>query len=261
MLPIKKLYIDTRFKTSNSRSDTDFSVNLPSTFMMPDDAVFYIDDISIPVSWQSIQAGRNNKLYFAVNGVVKIVELATGNYNVSTLNTEVVSKMNAAFPGENLFSSAPVVKTNQIKIICNATLSLEILTDEQLLKLGYSYPLQSCNDVLRNTEANDYNQNAPFVSNYIDFFPIRNLYLVSSNLGNFNTMSISGECGIMKNLNVNANYGEMLFDSVVLGSDYLDCSKQLLSQLNFRLVDIFGNVINLNNNHWSFSIVFAKRHE
>ena len=41
MLPIKKIYIDTRFKSSDSTSDSDFRVDLPTTLLMPEDTVFY----------------------------------------------------------------------------------------------------------------------------------------------------------------------------------------------------------------------------
>ena len=45
MLPIKKIYIDSRFKTSDSASHSDFSIDLPQTFLMPQDKGFYIDDV------------------------------------------------------------------------------------------------------------------------------------------------------------------------------------------------------------------------
>ena len=48
MLPIKKIYIDTRFKSSDSRSDSDFKIDLPTTLLMPEDTGFYIDDVCIP---------------------------------------------------------------------------------------------------------------------------------------------------------------------------------------------------------------------
>ena len=38
-LEIKKVYIDTRFKTADSKSDTDFAVELPKSFNLPDDVV------------------------------------------------------------------------------------------------------------------------------------------------------------------------------------------------------------------------------
>ena len=48
---------------SPKKKDSDFFVDLPQTLLMPERTGFYLDDISIPVSWYPIEAGRNNKLY------------------------------------------------------------------------------------------------------------------------------------------------------------------------------------------------------
>ena len=55
MLPIKKNYIDTRQRTADSASHSDFSIDLPTTLLMPDDTGFYVEDICIPVSWWSVE--------------------------------------------------------------------------------------------------------------------------------------------------------------------------------------------------------------
>ena len=85
MLPIKKIYIDTRWKTSSSKSDTDFSVQLPQNYYMPRNTVFYIDDVSIPVSWYSIQNNRNNKFYCQWANSIKVLELPEGDYDAIKL--------------------------------------------------------------------------------------------------------------------------------------------------------------------------------
>ena len=48
----------------------------------------------------------------------------------------------------------------------------------------------------------------------------------------------------------------MIFDNVLLGNDFLDCSKQTLRTLEFILTDVMGNIINLHSQDCSFSIVF-----
>ena len=258
MLPVKKIYIDSRFKSSDSASDSDFKIDLPETVNMPEDTVFYIDDVAIPVSWYMIDSNRNDRLYVRVDGVMSVVFLTPGNYTLQTLNQEIVDQMNNAVPGD-LFVSSPNASKNQVGISTTSTKVFEILTDAQLLQLGYSSPLHSVNAVLRNTTAKVNINGNPFVSSYVDMFPIRNIYIVSPNLGNFNTISCSGESGIIKKVPVSSGYNEMVFDQVVLGSDYLDCSKQTLRRLEFKLKDVFGNIINLNDNHCSFSIVFARQ--
>ena len=74
-------------------------------------------------------------------------------------------------------------------------------------------------------------------------------------------MSVSGERGIIKKVPVRSNSNEMTYDDALLGIDYLSCSKQSLSRLEFQLKDVYGNIINLHGNHWSFSLIFAKMKE
>ena len=63
MLPIKKTYIVSRLKSSDSASHSDFKIALPLTFLMPEDTGFYIDDVCIPHTWYQISE-RNNLIAF-----------------------------------------------------------------------------------------------------------------------------------------------------------------------------------------------------
>ena len=65
MLKIKKIYVDSRWKTADSKSHTDFYYDLGNTYDMPENTSFYIDDISIPNSWYSIEENVNNNMYLA----------------------------------------------------------------------------------------------------------------------------------------------------------------------------------------------------
>ncbi|MFM7990276.1 MAG: hypothetical protein ACKPKO_64275 [Candidatus Fonsibacter sp.] len=40
--------------------------------------------------------------------------------------------------------------------------------------------------------------------------------------------------------------------------DYLDCSNQTLSRIDFKIKDHNGYIVNLHENHASFSIIFVK---
>lgn len=259
MLPIKKIYIDSRWKTSNSKSDTDFTVQLPQNYHMPKNTVFFIDHVCIPVSWYSVQKGRNNMFYFKFEtSTLQAVAIPEGNYKADTLVNELVKAINA-------FSSGSVtgkydIDLNSIIIEPNSdSISLYIPTDKDLVNLyKKSLPLNSINNVLRNfIDGVKYNKTNFFYSDYIDLFPVRNLYLVSDNLGNHNTIALNGTTNIIKQIVINAQYNQLVVDNQVLGIDYLDCSGQNLNLLKFKLVDAFGNVIDLNGNHWSFSIVFS----
>jgi hypothetical protein len=256
MLPIKKIYVDSRYKSGDSASDSNFYIDLPINLMMPDNTGFYIDDVAVPVSWYVVDEGRNNVFYFAVGVQVFKTFITPGNYSLITLNEELVDKMHSV-GFANYFVSAPNVNKNTIRIVGTTTTPFEILTDKQVKDLGHDSSA-TVNNILRNFTAKNNNNTSPYESGYVDLFPIRNLYLSCSGLGNFNTMSVSGERSIVKKIPVNAGYGEMIFDQSVVGIDYLDCSHQTLSRVGFQLKDVFGRVVDLHGNHFSFSIVFSR---
>ena len=259
MLPIKKIYIDTRFRSSDSASHSDFNVDLPTTFLMPEDTGFYIDDVCIPHSFYTIEEGVNDRLQFAyVDNTTRTVTIPEGYYNITTLASAIADGMNAAMGGPPVVVPEVNLKTNTLKISLApnyTTAQFRIYTDSEITSL--STKNRSIYSLLKNFVSKGMN-NSPFVSGYIDLVPIRNLYLSCSGLGNFNTMTLSGNRNIVKKIPVNAGPGEIIFDQTVTGMDYLDCSSQTLSRISFQLRDAYGSSNNLHGNRFSFSIVFSR---
>ena len=74
----------------SSKSESDFSIELPRSFNVPDGVVARIDDIDLPVSWSTIDE-RNRKCYvaFSVLGAVRESNFAfdTKNYDGFTFAT------------------------------------------------------------------------------------------------------------------------------------------------------------------------------
>jgi hypothetical protein len=257
-LPIKKIYIDSRFKSSDSVSDSNFYVDLPTSITFPENTVCYIDDISIPVSWYTIQTGINNEFWFRLNSTNFVAYIAEGNYSLTTLNDTLVKEMNL---DQNLFTAAPNVLNNTIGIKTSSTFPFAILTDAQIKQISPQWEPRSINNILNHTVQKSNTINSPFVSGYINLIPIRNIYMTSSNLGSYNSLNISGGRSVIKKIPVTANFNEMLYYQTVFGADYIDVSRQTLSRLKFGLEDIYGHTIDLNNNHWSFSLVFSRLNE
>ena len=63
VLPIKKIYVDTKYKAHSSISNSNFNVELLMSVTFPEKSMFYIDLVSIPHSWYVIEAGVNDKLF------------------------------------------------------------------------------------------------------------------------------------------------------------------------------------------------------
>jgi hypothetical protein len=261
-MDIKKVYIDTRFRTADSKSSSDFYVEMPRALNIPDKCVCYIDDIVIPVSWHTIDE-RNNKLYLGlkIDDVLytETVTFDSGNYTGIGFSATFESKVNLVLLEYHLSVTINYdLMNNKLRIVLNDDRSMVIGAAEIALlankDVGIENP-KSVNGVLMLEETANLLIGIPYFT-YLDLHTTRNLYLTSSSLGCYNTVSNFGCDIIIKKIPVRFNYNEMLFDSAESGYDYLDVSKRSLRRIDFRLQDSFGNIINMNGNHWSFSLIF-----
>ena len=60
---IKKMYVDSRYRTNDSESNSDFQFELKEALDLPDNTECYIDEISIPHTWYTVEVNLNNTLY------------------------------------------------------------------------------------------------------------------------------------------------------------------------------------------------------
>jgi hypothetical protein len=56
---INKIMVDSRFKTTNSASNTDFSIELNENIQLPDRTGCVVTDIVIPRTWYGVNASNN----------------------------------------------------------------------------------------------------------------------------------------------------------------------------------------------------------
>ena len=286
-LKFKKVYIDTKFKTPDSKSTSDFSIELPETMYFDNNSsVFYIDDICIPHNWYSITENLNDKLYLYVStpslnvSFSRIVTLAYGIYTPEKLATEIQTKINAAtssLGGQSLtFSCTYKQSTNNLEIQITTSASgttgwgLYILTPGDLkTKLGGKFALSydtqfphDCNEVIGNYTGHDdfHSKTDLWNKGQVNLQPIRNIYMHSSALGNLSNIGPDGSQTVIKKIPVTADFNNYIFDQTVLYNDYNSCSGQTLKKLDFQFKTAKGEVINFNGLNVSFSIVFSRAH-
>ena len=261
-LPIKKLYLDTRYRTTDSVSTSNFKIELPMTLYMPNNCVFYITDVCIEHSWYTVETGINDKLYTQVGSTAytPILTLTAKNYTGDTLATEIQTKLTALAIAGVSWTIAYISTTNAIKFSITGSSTFRVLTDLDILTNGQAVgDPQSCNDIFRNVEGTSavYSNLSPYTSGSLDLQPVRNVYMSSPNMGTFTTLGSRGESNIIHKVPVNADYGYMVIDNVSDPHDYLECSKQTLRTLEFHLRDVKGNYIPMHGGHCSFSIIFS----
>jgi hypothetical protein len=275
-LPVKKIYVDSRMKTIDSNSDSDFKFELSQSLTLPKNTTCYIDDITIPHSWYNVDT-TNNRLYvYANNGansIYAILYLNVGNYNGLTL----VGELNRVFNtiGSYFLSANFDLNTNRLNIYTGSSdTSFRIFSDFELIDMAkkggwngqnYTYNnICSINDLIHNTKkiTPGYNRGTSYWSEFINFNGIRNLYLCSPNLCSLSVLGPNGSpANIVKKIPVTSDYGFNIFAGGTIAHDYIECSKQTWKTLEFQLKDVFGNYIDLNNNPISFSIILSTINE
>jgi hypothetical protein len=322
-LPVKKIYVDSRYRTLDSISSSSFKFPLARNLYFPKNTVFYLEDVCIPHTWYTIEAGFNDQFYFRYridglggHGVLllpgssgyivpdyvgwadSIITLTPNVYTAKGLATEIQNKIGPYF----MVSSNPVTNTITITpaTVYNANGSVQvnasnilivIPTDSDLSnKIGGYWNMQtvvdvngnpianpnysannnydtnnprSCNEVLNNNGFISplYTSTVPYISNFLNLSLMNNIYISSPNLGSYSTLGARGESNILKKVPVTGSYGCMIVDSSTSNHDFLDCSDQCLSTIEFNLKDVKGNLIPLHGSNVSFSIAFSSHNE
>ena len=274
LLPIKKIYCDTKFRRADSKSTSNFKLDLPVTLKLPDNCVFYVDDVSIPYAWHTVVQNVNDKLYFRLSDpsyvlpdflhVDYTITLDSKTYSGTQFVAMIVSKITAVTSGSAVSGSYDTQSKRMSLSVAN--LDLNFFTDKELTDPTYNISwsgtayntanLASANELLSNQQSGlPVGNTATPAEYYLMLTPIRNIYMRSPNLSSFNTIGCNGESNVVKKIAVNVSPGEMITSYITSSTDYLDCSRATWKTVEIQLEDVNGNEINLSGFDWSFSLL------
>ena len=210
-LPVKKIYIDSKFRRHDSVSTSNFKIELPYTLKLPDNTIFYVDDVCIPHTWHTIEAGVNDKLYLRTilnsANTDYVLTLTAQNYNGSQLAGEIDAKIRTLMffgsAGDPTVSFDP--RTQRISLSITGH-DCKVMTDTELKTIsnwgGTAYDvnnLDSVNELLTNTgNVSTTGTTAIPVQFYLNLQPTRNVYMRSPNISSLNTIGCNGESSIIK---------------------------------------------------------------
>jgi len=275
-IPFRKIYVDSRYCTSDSVSSSNFKVELPITAQMPDNTVFFVNDVCIAHAWKTVEPDIHDKLCLYVTKLQDgvrirqsyIITLAAGNYTPTTFAAELATRLTAAVADTfyvQLGSDNDVTIGISNTIANNAAdTRFRILTDSEISQDAYFANRNStgtCNDIINNEDkfssgSGDYKT---YSSGFLSLNWINNIYISSPNLGSFDTIFAGrGDNNIVKKVPVLVNYGYQIVDQLMSTNEFLDCSKQTLQTLEFHLKTGKGIYVPLHGAHVSFSLVFNK---
>jgi hypothetical protein len=253
-LEVKKIYVDSRHRTPDSVSDSNFRIQLGRNIFLPEKCIYHLENCVIPHSWYNIESGINDTMYYLVNGNDNYItaKIPSTNYTGSALATALTSVLTHGL------TASYDLNTNKITITSpNASTAFIIITDHQLLQQYNITSPNSCNDIITNRTAKLNTFASPWVSGMLNLQGFRSLYISSSTLSNYDTLGPQGENSIIKKIITNADFGYLIVDHVVSDHDYLGCSRMTLNTIDFQIRDVRGNLIPLHDSPVSFTIVFT----
>ena len=96
--------IDSRYKSPESKSDSDFHVVLPYPVEVPKGSTLLIEGVTLSHSWPTVQENINQNVFVeeqvgamgSTTDYDRIVTLTPGAYNSVTLAAELQTQLNAA---------------------------------------------------------------------------------------------------------------------------------------------------------------------
>ena len=100
-IPFSKIYIDTRFKTKDSISNSDFRYQLSRTGFMPEGTKFCVDEVNILYSWNTVEPGINDKLCISYKALTsdtpipRIVSITPMRYTGQQFAENLTTQLNS----------------------------------------------------------------------------------------------------------------------------------------------------------------------
>jgi len=256
-LPIKKIYINSNFKTPDSQSDSNFKFQLTRSIHLPKNTIFYIENFTCSHAWYSVEEGLNDKLCIKINEYNYVLQIPPGNYTGPTFIIALQTVLNEIAP--NIFTVTFNTKQNNLNISIVGSNTFRLYTNVETLAIWNT--TQTVNKILQNEEGTSklFNSSNSYTSGFLELLSIRNIYLHSPNLSSFSTYGGKGESNIIKKIPVSSDFGYLIIENFTSTHDWLDCSNLTLSCLEFVLRDSYGNIVPLHGSSVSFSIVFSKQ--
>jgi hypothetical protein len=269
LLPINKIYVDSRHASSGNSSS--FTFELSESITLPRNTVCHVDSVQIPYSWLSVTtlnnafhiretygASSNDITYYVEEGNFSGFTLATALSNILNIGSSLAGTYSAVFlAGLNKIAIAHSNSAGTFKILTDAEVGTEnsinkILGNNSVNSTIGGHTITAGSDTTVHPAGSAY-----FLSSFIDTLRIHSIYLHSSSLGNYKSMGPRGERSCIRKVCVNCDWGEVIIDNLFHAQDFIECGGLNLKTLQFDIKDAEGQPVDLQSAHVSFSLLFS----
>ena len=277
-LTYKKIFVDSKYRTEQSRSSADFSIELNESFETPENTRMYITDVSIPAVWKSTEVGFYEYLYVMVfdgDTLVKNFRVYVGNkvYFASQLCFDLNEGMNSntsdlSAGGIFVYSYDEATRTVEYKIKEGLSYSIKIPTDDELSTYvggvwdTGSVSYDSKKPVSINYLLSNFVPSSPlttWTSSYLNLIPFRYIFITSNSLSDYRySAPNSYSSSIIKKILVTEQLGGVINDNQAVHTEnYIDIGGRNLKRLDFKITDETGTVMNLYNINVQFALLIS----
>ena len=227
---LKKIYIDSRFRTADSSSTSNFKIQLQDILHIDENTSYLINEISFPNTFRTIETGINDKLYikwYFYDFVPKttaysIITIPSDNYTGYSLATTLEALLKLAAKEFTIREDYIIFKcaytqsinsftiTSTLKADKDVRNTWQILTDYEMkdidpkiihnsLRDPGPYDINnlcSFNDNIKNNDMvstvyNGDTSKVGYTCEFLDLHSIKNIYIYS-NIGNYNSIAPNG---------------------------------------------------------------------
>ena len=277
-LTYKKIFIDSKYRSTQSNSSADFSVELNENLETPEGTRLYVTDISIPVVWKSTEVGFYEYIYVMVfneDTLVKNFRHYVGNricfaeqlaFDLNEGMNNNTTDLSAG--GIFVYSYSSATRTVEFKVKDGLPYTIKIPTDTELANYvndvwdtdSSSYDNRkpvSINYLLSNFVPT--NPIATWTSSYLNLIPFRYVFITSNALSDYRySAPNSYSSSIIRKVLVTEQLGGIINDNhSIHQEDYIDIGGRNLKRLDFKITDAEGTVMNLYDINCQFALLIS----
>ena len=278
-LVYKKVLVDSAFRLPQSRSSSDFVIELDENMECPEGTRLHITEVSIPATFKTTEVGFFEYLYVMVfdnsDVFVKNFRVYLGNkiYFAEQLAFDMNEGMNnnttdLSAGGIFSYSYSASTRTVEFKIKEGLNYKLKIPTDAELKNYVNNTwnttqsNYDSSNPLSINYLLSNYISTSPidtWTSSYLNLVPFRAVYINSPELADHHISAPSNySSSIIRKVLVSEQLGGIINDtSAPLSEDYISVGGKNLKRLSFRITDDKSNTLNLYDIPCQFSLIFS----
>ena len=273
----RRIVIDSRFRTRESVSNSNFSINLPFAVSVPAGSVMYADSICVSHAWPTVQAGVNNHIYVQervtgqASDTLRTVTLDEGTYNALELANEVVLKLNS---GKSVPGAYSATVANGRLTLSNATPLIDGKSyifsksdaDVAYLQTTFpSYPGADCCELIGLWDTPVLGDGTGWIysgqswtAQYMDLQHHKQLFLCSD-VGESSMMLMNGDTSCIRRILLAGMQGDVVTDVLSTGLASVSFGSETTFQtMHFQLKGHDGKIVNLASHQLSFELILVR---